>query len=94
MIDHGAATPAEGKRRTAGMKLALPWLLLVALFTQIGGHAAIALAFARKREWRRTIGVILFPPLAPLWAWPTTLRPLAYAWIAALLVFAMGVAAS
>jgi hypothetical protein len=76
------------------VRLALPWLLLVAFTTHVGAHVAIVVALARRREWRRAVAALLIPPLAPFWAWHAKMRALAYAWVAALAFFALGVAAA
>lgn len=74
------------------MKLALPWILLAALITHAGAHCAIAIAIARKHDWRRALAALFLPPLAVLWAWHAEMRTLVYLWGTALAVFALGVA--
>jgi len=80
--------------REAAVKLALPWLLLLALVTHTGAHLAIALRFAAGRRWRRALLALVLPPLAPVWGWRAGMRAPVYAWTGALAVYALGVAAA
>jgi hypothetical protein len=68
--------------------------LLLALLTHAGAHLALAIGFARKREWRRAALGFVLPPLAPLYGWRAGMRAATYAWTATLAVYALGVAAA
>ena len=90
------AIPTDERARyeERGLKLALPWLLLLALLVHASAHVAIAVRLAVARQWRRAALALFFPPLAPVWGWRAGLRALVYAWTGALAVYALGVAAA
>lgn len=76
------------------MREALSWLLLAALATHMAAHVALLVALARKRQWRRVGLALLLPPFAPAWGWRLGMRIPVYAWVGALAVYALGVAAA
>jgi hypothetical protein len=69
-------------------------VLLAALLAFAGSHGAIVAALARRGEWRRAALALIFLPLAPYWAWRAGMRARVSVWIAALVVYALGVAVS
>jgi hypothetical protein len=73
------------------VKLALSWVLLVALVIHVGAHVAIAIGLLQKRAWVRAIIALFVPPLAPVWGWREGMRVRVYTWAAALATYAIAV---
>lgn len=78
----------------ATLEVTLPWILLLALVVHAGAHLAIAAGFLKRRAFKRAAIALVVPPLAPLWAWKDGMRSRVVAWLAALAVYAIGVAIS
>jgi len=64
--------------------------LAIALASFVAAHVAIVVALARNGAWLRAAGALVLPPLAPWWAWDrrARARPLALAWLGALVAYA------
>ncbi len=74
------------------MKGALSAVLVIALLGHVAAHVSLLIGFARARSYKRVIGALLFPPLAPLWGYESGWKRRALAWVIALVVYAVGVA--
>lgn len=75
------------------MKALLGWTLTVLLVLHVGLHVAITVTNAREpgRGLRGLAGFLL-PPLGFWWALEAGRRALAFAWLATLAAYALGVA--
>jgi hypothetical protein len=69
-------------------------LLVVSLGALIVAHASllVGLALLKPRVWWRPVLAFLLPPLAPYWGTRHGLRRRTYLWIAAIVLYALGVA--
>ena len=67
---------------------------MASLAGAVAAHASlvIGLALLRPRIWWRPVLAILIPPLAPYWGSRHGLRRRTYAWLAAIALYALGVA--
>jgi hypothetical protein len=68
--------------------------LAVALLAFVAAHLALIAGIARRGRWWRAAVALVFAPLAPWWGWQLGMRRRTFAWAAALVVYAVGVAAS
>jgi cell shape-determining protein MreD len=69
-------------------------LLVASLAALIVAHIALVIGLAQlqPRVWWRPLLAILLPPLAPYWGTRHGLRLRTYAWLAAIALYALGVA--
>ena len=69
-------------------------LLVASLAALVAAHVALVIGLAqlKPRVWWRPLLAILLPPLAPYWGTRYGMRLRAYAWIAAIALYALGVA--
>lgn len=74
------------------MSAVLPWLLLAAVVTLLAAHVAIVIGLAKERAWTDALLALLVVPLAPYWAWRDGMKRRAYAWLAGVGLYALGVA--
>ena len=70
------------------------WLLLLALTVYGAAHVAIAGGLAKSGRWRDAVLAFVFPPLAPWLGWHAGMQRRVIVWTAALVVYAVGVAAA
>lgn len=68
--------------------------LVASLVALVAAHVALVVGLARLRPhvWWRTALSIVLPPLAPYWGFRHGLRVRTFAWLAAIAVYALGVA--
>jgi hypothetical protein len=64
--------------------------LAIALASFVAAHLAIVASLVRRRAWLKAVAALFVPALAPWWAWDrrANARPLALAWLAALVAYA------
>jgi hypothetical protein len=69
-------------------------LLALSLVTFVVAHVSlvVGLALLKPRVWWRPVLALVLPPLAPYWGARHGLRRRTYVWIAALALYAVGVA--
>lgn len=72
----------------------MAWCLASALAVFVAAHVALVAGLARRRVWGRAVVAMVVPPLAPFWGYREGLRTATIAWCAALVVYAVGVAAA
>jgi hypothetical protein len=68
--------------------------LAVALVAFAAAHIALVVGLARRDPWWRAIAAFAVPPLAPWWGWGAGMRWRTVVWGAALVLYAIGVAAA
>lgn len=67
-------------------------IVAAALGIVAGAHVALLVGLARiQPRWRAAVALVV-PPLAPYWGYRAGMRIRVYAWIGALLAYAIGVA--
>jgi hypothetical protein len=77
------------------VKAALAWTLTVVLVLHVALHVAITVQNAREPgRGLRALAGFLLPPLGFWWALEAGRRRLAFAWLATLAAYAVGVAAA
>ncbi len=69
-------------------------LLVASLAVLVVAHVALVVGLAqlKPRVWWRPLLAILLPPLAPYWGLRHGFRMRTYAWVAAIALYALGVA--
>jgi len=64
----------------------------LALLAAIAAHATLLVRVARQRPRYLALVALAIPPLAPYWAWRAGARRPVYLWLAAVILYALGVA--
>jgi hypothetical protein len=67
-------------------------VVAMALVLFVGAHVTLLVSLVRRRPRYRALVALAVPPLAPYWAWRGELRTKVYVWLAALALYAAGVA--
>jgi hypothetical protein len=69
-------------------------MLAASLAMLIAAHVSlvVGLALLRPRVWWRPVLAVLLPPLAPYWGTRHGLRRRTFLWLAAIALYALGVA--
>jgi hypothetical protein len=67
-------------------------VVAIALAVFVGAHLTLLVSLVRRRPRYRALVALVVPPLAPYWAWRGELRTRVYVWLAAVAVYAAGVA--
>ncbi|HEY4013097.1 MAG TPA: hypothetical protein VGM06_07150 [Polyangiaceae bacterium] len=66
--------------------------LAVAFLAWVSAHVALVLGLARRRRWATAAAAAVLWPIAPWSGWRLGMRGRSLAWIAALALYALGVA--
>ncbi len=67
-------------------------VLVVSLLTYVSVHVVLLVRLGRIRGVKGVLLPLLYPPLAPLWAYDASFKREAWLWVGSLVGYAVGVA--